>query len=373
LTLLLALAVLPALASEPPGDLQLYLATADHYATVSRVAAVQEIRRWSPLQLVQATAALRRQEKKLRARVQDPGDIDFHTIEAAVLMHAEAGLLYLQQQSPQAAKVHIDTAVALRLWSVRAAAERRNWIEMRRHAFEKIGRPPDPRLELKVTIDGTDFYVALSAAALALGYPHVALPLAEQAAKDAPFNPEVSLVLGCAASAQDWVKSLEHQDDVAAQARATAENAWRETLTLAPGTHEARLRLGKLLLDEQRTGEAEPLLAEVDVATTDQRQRYLARLFLGRAADRRGQPGEAVRSYNRALEAWPQSQAARLGLAHALEKAFGAGASRPVIGEALDPSRPRDGPSDPWFVYHIGPPGLARAAFDRVWNGTLGK
>jgi hypothetical protein len=36
----------------------------------------------------------------------------------------------------------------------------------------------------------------------------------------------------------------------------------------------------------------------------------------------------------------------------------------------LDSSRGTDGPSDPWFLYPIGPPGLAQAAFNRVWDRT---
>jgi hypothetical protein len=30
-------------------------------------------------------------------------------------------------------------------------------------------------------------------------------------------------------------------------------------------------------------------------------------------------------------------------------------------------------PSDPWFLYPVGPPGLAPALFKRVWARTLGE
>jgi tetratricopeptide (TPR) repeat protein len=364
------LAVLPAFADRPQYDLRLYLATAAQYASGNRTAALREIRQWSPSEIAKATVALRGQEKRLRSVVKSPDDIDFHTVEAAVLLHAEAGLLFLQDHRLPWAKLHLDTSVELQQWSRRAAAEARNRAEMRRFAFKD--RPADPGLEMRESIDGRAFYVAVAAAALALGFADTARPFAEKAGHDAPLDAEGQLVLGCVASARAAEKVLQHDDADAARARETAEKAFRDALALDPQTHEARLRLGKLLLDEHRALEAEPLLAEVDAKATDDRQRYLARLFLGRAAEHRGRSEEAIRSYRRALEAWPDSQAARLALAHALEKSSGPGASRELVRAILDPSRRPDGPSDPWFLYPIGPPGLAQAAFQRVWGPMMG-
>jgi tetratricopeptide (TPR) repeat protein len=371
LTLLLALAVLPSFAVRPQYDLRLYLATAAHYASANRTAAVREIRQWSPSEIARATAALQREEPRLRSVVKSPDEIAFHIVEAAILLHAEAGLLLLQDHRLPWAKIHLDTSVELQQWSRRAAAEARNWATMRQHAFKD--RPADVGLEIRESIDGRDFYVALAAAALALGYAETAGPFAEKARREAPLDPEVQLVRGCVASGLAAEKALQHQDSDAARAREDAEKAFRDALALDPETHEARLRLGKLLLDEHRTIEAEPLLAEVDAKATNDRQHYLARLFLGRAAERSGRSEDAIRSYRRALAAWPDSQAARLALAHALEKSSGPAASRELVGTILDPSRRRDGPSDPWFLYPIGSPGLAQAAFKRVWGRTLGQ
>jgi tetratricopeptide (TPR) repeat protein len=370
-TLFLALALLPSVALRPPNDLQLYLATAAHYASGYRTPALREIRRWSRPEIVRAVAVLRTDEKKLRSAVKEPGEIDFHAVEGAVLLHAEAGLLFLQEQRLAPAKLHLDAATEILQWSRRAAADRRNWTTMRRHSFKE--RPPDPALELKESIDGRDFYVALASAALALGYAEAAGPFAEQARLEAPRDPEVQLLLGGVASGLALEKALQHRDSDASRARKDAEKAFREALALDPETHEARLRLGKLLLDDSRTSEAEPLLAEVDAKATDARQRYLARLFLGRAAERGGRIEEAIRSYRGALEAWPDSQAAGLALAHVVEQSSGPGASRELVGALLDPSRPRAGPSDPWFLYPIGPPGLAQATFNRVWDRPQGR
>ena len=366
MTLLLALALLPSFQVRSQKDLRLYLATAAHYDSGYRTAALRAIRQWGVREIAWATAALRQREKHLRSEVKDPDDIDFHTVEAAVLMHAQTGILFLQEQKLRSAKVHLDASSELLQWSRRAVADRRDWTTMRRHAFKD--RPIDTSLELKESFDGRDFYVALASAALALGYAEAAGPFAAQAAIEAPRDSEVQLVLGCVASGLATERAVQHRDSDAARARKDAEKAFRDALAFDPLTHEARLRLGKLLLDTNRATEAEPLLAEVDAKATTERQRYLARLFLGRAAERSGRSEDAIRWYRRALEAWPDSQAARLALAHALEQSSGPAAARELVGTLLDRTRRLDRPSDPWFLYPIGPPGLAQAAFNRVWE-----
>ena len=67
-----------------------------------------------------------------------------------------------------------------------------------------------------------------------------------------------------------------------------------------------------------------------------------ARLFLGRVADRRGRRAEAAASYRRALEAWPDSQAARLGLAQVVEASSGPAAARALVDATLAASRRHD-------------------------------
>jgi tetratricopeptide (TPR) repeat protein len=352
----------------PQNDLRLYLATAAQYASGNRAGALREIRQWWLPEIARATAALRREELHLRSEAKDPDDIDFRTVEAAVLLHGQAGILFLQTHDIRSAKLHLDASSELLQWSRKAAAEARNWTTMRRHTFK--GRPADLSLELTESINPRDFYVALASAALALGYAEAASPFADQARLEAPLNPVVQLVAGCVAAGLAVEKTLQHRDADAAKARKAAETAFREAVSHDPAGHEARLRLAKLLLDQKRVAEAEPLLAEVEANASDDRQRYLARLFRARAAEQSGRSEDAIRSYRAALEAWPTSQAARFGLAHALEKSSGPGAARAVVGALLESSPGNDGPSDPWFLYPIGPPGLAQAAFNRVWDRT---
>src|SRR6187455_2857240 len=94
----------------PQNDLRLYLSTAAQYASGNRAGALREIRQWSLREVAQAIAALRREQVHLRSEAKDPDDIDFHTVEAAVLMHGQAGILFLQTQDIRAAKLHLDAS-----------------------------------------------------------------------------------------------------------------------------------------------------------------------------------------------------------------------------------------------------------------------
>jgi tetratricopeptide (TPR) repeat protein len=179
------------------------------------------------------------------------------------------------------------------------------------------------------------------------------------------------LVSACVNASLAEEFALRGRDADAQQAREAAERALRDTLALDPGLQEARLRLGKLLLDVGRAVEAESLLAEVDERADDDRQRYLARLFLGRVAERLERPEEALRLYGRALEAWPDSQAARLALARALERSSGPAAPLVLVGATLGASRRPDRAEDPWWLYLSGPLELTRATLERVWTRTL--
>ena len=105
----------------------------------------------------------------------------------------------------------------------------------------------------------------------------------------------------------------------------------------------------------------------------DDRQRYLARLFLGRLAAARGHVDDAVGFYRRALEAWPDSQAARLALAQALEQSSGPSVAWPLVAGSLAASGRLDRTRDPWWAYLFGPPGQAQASLERLWNEALGR
>ena len=352
----------------PQNDLRLYLATAAQYGSGIGAGALREIRQWSLHEVARATAALRREQVHLRSQAKDPDDIDFHTVEAAVLMHAQAGILFLQVHQLRPAKLHFDASSEILQWSRKAAAEERNWTTMRKATFKD--RPPDPALELTESINPRDFYVALASAALSLGYAEAASPYAEQARLEAPLNPVVQLVAGCVASGLAVEKALQHRDADASRARRPRKrHSARPSRMTRP-----RTRRGCVWASCSSTRAARPRRSHCSPKSSPRPRTNASATspvssWAGPRSDSDGPKTPSVRTA-RALEAWPSSQAARLGLAHALEESSGPGASREIVGAMLDASRRTDGPSDPWFLYPIGPPGLAQAAFNRVWDRT---
>jgi tetratricopeptide (TPR) repeat protein len=341
-------------AIRPPHDLGSYLAVAARYGTTDNRAALREISAWQTREIAAAVADLRGQGSRLRPVPTSPGDIDFRAVEAAILLHLEAGLIALQALSPVEVEAHFGASTALFEWSRDAARRQRR-----------------RGLVIQERIDRRDYYFALASAVLAIGFPPTALPFAEAAQRIAPMDPEVRLVFGCVAEGIAEEALLQHRGSEVARWREKAERALRDVLALDHGLQEARLHLGKMHLDSGRLIEAEPLLAEVEARSGDARQRYLARLFLGRLAERRGRPDEATTFYRGALVAWPDSQVARLALGHALERRSGPQASRPLVAASLAASQRPDRTADPWWQYPFAPPGLAKAALDRLWGRAL--
>jgi tetratricopeptide (TPR) repeat protein len=352
--------------ARPQYGLTSYLALAAAYGSANHAAALREIREWPPAVIKAAVHDLRERSRQLRSIPTSPGEIAFGTVEAAVLMHAEAGLLSLEALNLEGAAGHLGASVTLFQWSRDAAVEVRNWAEARDGAFG-----PTPGLEIRPRIDSRDFSVALAAAALAAGSPTTAHPFAERARRIAPLDPEVQLVYGCVAEGLGEELALRHRESEAAAWRDQATVALLDALALDGGLPEARLHLGKLHLERGRLAQAERRLQEVEASLGDDRQRYLARLFLGRLAERQARPGEAASFYGRALEAWPDSQAPRLAQGHAFERSSGPAAALPLVAASLAASQRLDRAADPWSLYLFGPPGLARAAFDRVWTKVL--
>jgi tetratricopeptide (TPR) repeat protein len=356
LLLVWLLAALQSPVANPPHDLTNYVAIAARYLSANHSAAMGEILSWTLPEIESAAAGLRRQGRRLRAVPEAPGDIAFHTVEAAVLLHAEAGLLSLQALSDSEAQTHLRISVELLDWSHAAAARQRQ----HGHAITE-------------RIDRRDFDVAVAAASLSLGFPATACSFAEEARRLAPLDAEVHLLLGCAAETRSRELALGHEDSEAGRRRDQAEGALSDALALDPGLQEARLRLGQLLVDRGRLVQAESLLDQVEAHAADARQRYLARLFLGRLAAARGHADDAVGFYRRALEVWPDSQAARLALAQALEQSSGPSVAWPLVAGSLAASGRLDRARDPWWVYLLGSPGQAHASLSRLWNEALGR
>jgi len=385
--LLFLLAIAPPDEVRPQYDFASYLRIAGAYSSAERAAAVREIREWPPAAIGMAVSDLRR--RKVRAFSTSPADLPIDSVEAAVLMHAEAGLLALRASSTSEARLHLETAVVLFEWSRHAAQQARSRGEAERGGVEPMSGLLSgirPEYDVQPRIDRSLFSLALAAGALAAGAPTTAGPFAADARRESPFDPDVQLVLGAVAEGlaeQDRMRGrkpaavgwLDEAAKALSQSVLLDAGLVRDPETAAhptPRGLEARLRLGRVALEQGWPVQARRCFEEVD-RTGDDRQRYLARLLLGRLADRQGQVDDAIAWYRRALEAWPESQAAALALAHATERSSGPTAARPLVAEAVALSL-RSGTSvDPWRSYLFGPPGLAEATLDRIRMKALGQ
>src|SRR5262249_20071412 len=119
--------------ARPRYEVTNYLRVAEAYAGADHAAALREIRQWRPSEIRAAVADLRSREDRLRAVATGPKDIAFGTVEAAVLMHAEAGLLALQALGMDESEAHLRASVSLFDWSRQAAVRARNFA--RTHAL----------------------------------------------------------------------------------------------------------------------------------------------------------------------------------------------------------------------------------------------
>lgn len=129
----------------------------------------------------------------------------------------------------------------------------------------------------------------------------------------------------------------------------------RKALAVEPHFVDARLRLGRLLVELKIYDEALTHLAEVVASTKDPSLLYYAHIFSGDAAIAMQRPSDARGEYERAVDLYPRAQAAHLGLAAAL-RLMGerSGAVDAVNATITLPVDSRDEADEPWWNYYDG-------------------
>ena len=126
-----------------------------------------------------------------------------------------------------------------------------------------------------------------------------------------------------------------------------AEALLRKALAADPSFVEARLRLGRVLARQEQDHEALTHL-QVAAKADDQATAYYGHLFAGDATQALGRFDDARRHYERAIELFPESQAARLALGSVLRTTGDRAAALTAIEAMLrTPSRGPD--DDPWW------------------------
>ncbi|HXY40254.1 MAG TPA: tetratricopeptide repeat protein, partial [Vicinamibacteria bacterium] len=272
--------------------------------------------------------------------------VDARIAEAAVMMHVEAALIALNERSSAEACVHAEAAATV-LEAIQAEAA----VRRRPDSSRKLA-PLRPRL------DRARFYSAFAEACLALGNPQLADDLATRGLRAEPTDARLLHVAGCVKETLMVVYAVDRKRGEVEEARRAAEKLLHDALAVEADNTDARLRLARVLVDEDRLVEAQPLLEAVTRAE-DGRLRYLGWLFLGRLHHQRQAWTEAADAYGQAMREQPENQAARFGLAAVLEQQSGPAAARPLLLTTLSLSERADRQGDPWWSYPLGPVRMA--------------
>ena len=126
-----------------------------------------------------------------------------------------------------------------------------------------------------------------------------------------------------------------------------------EALRLDPTLTEARVRLGRVMVERGYPDAAIAHLERARREAPDGFLRYLAALFLGAAHAQKRAWEQAAECYRAALRQYPEAQAAYVGLGHALQAAgrpdeAGGRCVAVFLETTAEPHRPE---RDPWWVY----------------------
>jgi tetratricopeptide (TPR) repeat protein len=114
----------------------------------------------------------------------------------------------------------------------------------------------------------------------------------------------------------------------------------------------ARLRLGRVLMQQQRWEDGLALVRQALSEIQDPAGRYYGNLFAGDAELALARHEDARRSYEGALALFPESQAARLGLAAAIGAAGERGDAVAAVLPTLTKRPNGRADDDPWWVYY---------------------
>jgi tetratricopeptide (TPR) repeat protein len=277
-----------------------------------------------------------------------PGDYDervFRLALAAATLHAEASFFSFHTKKTDAYLLHWSTALAVAEVLARLHGS---------HPTAAGEREPN----------AIQVLVAMAAWANGQWLLTPAAHAANTALRYAPEDPEVLVTVGALkeAEAMDRARRLKMESGyldapgiIGAtqeihQSRAAAQRAYDAALRVRPTWATPHLRIGRLLMLDKKEGRAAVHLRAASLSDSPE-ERYLAYLFLGGLDERERRLQSAVEDYRKAVEINPAAQAARIGLAHALESAGRHAAVASILRQFvnLPPAS-----QDPWWLYPFG-------------------
>jgi len=143
-----------------------------------------------------------------------------------------------------------------------------------------------------------------------------------------------------------------------------ARNWLRQSVGTAP-TALARLHYGRVLMMLRDDAEALVQLDAVRKETSDRATQYLSILFTAALDERRGQLETAATRYQQAIDCFPESDAAYIGLSEVLHSAGHGDQARAALHELL---KPRPQRHEPWSWYFLEPKSVARERLDALFE-----
>lgn len=132
-----------------------------------------------------------------------------------------------------------------------------------------------------------------------------------------------------------------------------AESELRRAVALDASLVEARLRLGRVLLEEGRLTEARSELEQVRAQAVEPFAMYHSLLFLGRLHQQANRVKEARECYEAAIAQYPNTQTPRVALSDLLRSAGDREGAISAIRSAVK-IVPEPGPVEWWAQYQIG-------------------
>jgi hypothetical protein len=330
-----------------------YLSLGFAYRKGRATGAVEEIRRWSEERLTTAVQLLHKQG--ISPCPGGPDDVGLDQVEAAMLLHVDAGFISAAGMEIKLGRLHHRVAERL-------LADARTVYDSWQPGLTLPGcLPPRP-------MSGRDFDVLLATGLLAVWDRPGAAPYAARAARGAPNDAEVLLVAGCAQESQASLDEIWGRSGVAQRRLADAERLFQRAVDRNPGLTEARLRLGRVMSLRGWTTAAEAMLSDLAHTAADPRQRYLAALFLGWVYERRHRVAEAEAAYRLAVETLPTAQTSRVALAALLDRGGDATLAPPILLPDVEGSSSKAEGEEPWAAYLSGPFWIGLDIFREAWQ-----
>lgn len=344
--------------------LESYLAVVATYRAGQVDAAVKAIKKWEKGRLATAAAHLKTLAPQIALPPAPPFQLDVTDLEAAVVLHTEAGMVAFRDGEREAGGIQLAHARVLL-----------DFLTSRVNAAPLPGKPS--LASRRGRIDDRDWCLAVVTLMGGIREIGEAAIMADTAVSRFPQDAEMRLAAGSvkeelAVAYEREQRLLRRSATVVprgpAGVRASAINVTRlaeatrrqalvhfaAALEIDPRMDEAAIRRARVLTREGRLLEARVSLETRLPALTDARLICLAQLFLGSIYESENRLGDAALAYRRAAVAVPGSQTARVALAHVLERAGVADEARAVTEPflAMKVKRPYD--DDPWWVYSRG-------------------